>query len=145
MTPPSFRRPISVIAGAFIAFVMFGVAVPSKAYAACGHYAQSNTERTEGARLLKLDILSGATASQSALPEWPAPCPCSGPSCSEGPSQPNAPLPPTSSLTGERWLAASFLVDLAALDSFRFRVHEPAPRPVNRPGTLERPPRFLPV
>lgn len=136
---------MSVIAGAFIAFVVFGIAVPSKADAACGHYARSKNESKAGATLLKLDILAGDPESQSGPLELPAPCNCSGPSCSESPARPDAPIPPTSPLTGERWLSVSIFTDLAPLDGFRLGIPESSPRLVNRPGTIERPPRLLPA
>jgi hypothetical protein len=136
---------MTVITSAIAAFVVCGIVTPSKAQAACGHYAHPTVERKATTSLLNLDILNDNTDSRNARPQLPGRCPCSGPSCSEGPSQPDAPIPPTTPLTGERWLAGSVFTDLAALSGSRLQIEEPSPRPVNRPGALERPPRTLPA
>jgi hypothetical protein len=135
---------MSFIAGAILALVVFGFASPSTALAGCGHYSPSKMDRDLAAALANLDHLMADTGTQGTTPAVPARRPCSGPSCSEAPPPQDAPTPPTPP-TGERWLCAPTFADLAVLDGQRLHRHEPSPRPVNRPATLERPPRSLPA
>lgn len=132
---------MSYIASAVFALVVVGVAFPSKAEATCAHYSLSRSEREVFSRLSDLELLSvGASSREMAPEEAPSRKPCSGPTCSRGPSEPNAPVPKAPG-NGERWLCASVIIEVTSPDSCWFRDQEPSPRAVNCSSRLERPPR----
>ena len=141
MTQPSAGRPMSLRSGAFLAFVAFVIAPSSVVRAECGRDAHSKADRQTGSALAQLDILSTVPREEGAIPNAPPRPPCSGPSCTERPSPPDSPIPPTSPQTDERWLCVSVFADFAALDGSRISWREPSPCPVIRPSTLDRPPR----
>jgi hypothetical protein len=145
MSQPSSGRPIALIAGALTALAMVALAWPGDLNAACGHGAVSQTERSAGSVVDRLEILAMEPSSDQAIPERPARKPCSGPHCSDGGSSgPNAPIPPSFE-TGERWLCAVVCPEIAPPRSSRRLPRRVAPIPVNRPAMLERPPRSLPI
>jgi len=143
MSQPSSGRPMPILAGAIIALVMFGVGSTSETQAACGHYTLAKPDRDRDVSLDHLDVLSIDPDLRDATPQAPGRKPCTSPSCSEEPSRPNAPTPPSPDF-GERGLCSLVFQGIASLEGSRLRTDEPSPHPVNHSATIERPPRHLP-
>ena len=124
-----------------LALLVAGPLAPSTARAGCSHYAISLANQAELEQLADLRILTIGDGPEDARAPLQKPdLPCSGPTCSRGPSHPQAPAPPAPVRTEP----CCHLGVPASLEGPERgpRLLEDAPgRPIVRPTSIDRPPR----
>lgn len=131
-----FRR---LLPGALLVLAGYVGAAPV-ARAGCSHDVRSGAAHSGLDALADLAILRPAKAGPSLPAPWREP-PCSGPSCSRGPSVPYAPalLP---SLRSEPWCSTTVVPRPSAPEPAD-GLADPGPlRPTRRASLIERPPRL---
>jgi hypothetical protein len=145
MTQPSRGRPISRLFTALLALAAVGVFASSKAEAGCSHYALPKAQRDAQEALESLDVLPITVDTEGVIPSAPEQRrPCSGPSCSERPSAPGAPVPPAPT-NGERECCILFSPELLAPGESRMDSRECSARVRHLSERLDRPPRSFPA
>jgi|SRR5579883_1631295 len=93
------------VAGAFAVLLAVGGIVPSTARAGCGHNVTSRLSRSTQDSFSNLELFRYSAASPfDSAPGDPGrdrPSPCSGPSCSQGRSRPQAPAPSSNTVRSD--------------------------------------------
>ncbi|MHC5542631.1 hypothetical protein ACYOEI_30770 [Singulisphaera rosea] len=129
--------------GAILAIVLCALAATTEVKAGCGHYLEPASQDGSPSILRDLQVLSEWDRIQSHLPLTPTrDLPCSGPSCSKKPVQPESPVSPTLVRT-DSWCCTSIFLPVPVPECLEGLGRSPSARPLRRASALDRPPRSL--